>query len=120
MHMRKNQSDFQTNRVINKATKELTKTALIVTVMFIVCLGFDLWYYVLAYNGVIAYIFNSPLQVCLFYLKQITLLTIHINRVVGIILQITTHDSFQACQGHYYFVGFRNLRQLKCQRCLPI
>ena len=65
MHMRKNQSDFQTNRVINKATKELTKTAFIVTLMFIVCLGFDLWYYVLAYNGVIAYIFNSPLQVCI-------------------------------------------------------
>ena len=63
MHKRKNQSDFQTNRVIDKATKELTKTAFIVTVMFIICLGFDLWYYVLANNGVIAYIFNSPLQV---------------------------------------------------------
>ena len=63
MHKRKNQSDFQSNRVINKATTELTKTAIIVTVMFIICLGLDLWYYVLAYNGVFAYILNSPMQV---------------------------------------------------------
>ncbi len=60
---RKSQSDFRSNRVIDEAANKLTKTALIVTVMFIICLGFDLWYYVLAYNGVVPYILNSPVQV---------------------------------------------------------
>ena len=63
MKKRINESDFKSNRVINKAATELTKTAIIVTVMFMICLGFDLWYYVLAYNGVIAYVLNSPIQV---------------------------------------------------------
>ena len=63
LNRRKNQSDFESNRIINEATNKLTKTAIIVTVAFIICLGFDLWYYVLAYNGVVAYILNSPIQV---------------------------------------------------------
>ena len=54
MHKRKHQSDFQSKRVINKATTELDLTAIIVTIMFII---------VLAYNGVIAYVLNSPVQV---------------------------------------------------------
>ncbi len=62
MLRRQSQSDFKATRVIQRATTELTKTAIIVTVMFMICLGFDLWYYLLAYNGVIAYILNSPLQ----------------------------------------------------------
>ncbi len=63
MTRRKNQSDFGTSKLINKATTELTKTAIIVTVVFIISLGFDLWYYVLGYSGVIDYVLNSPLQV---------------------------------------------------------
>ena len=65
LHRRKSQSDFKSNDIINKATKELTKTAMLVTIIFIISLGFDLWYYVLAYHGVVPYILYSPIQVSL-------------------------------------------------------
>ena len=32
------------------------------TAIFIVALGYDLWYYVLGYSGVIEYKMNTPLQ----------------------------------------------------------
>ena len=67
LNRRKSQSDFKSNQIINKATSQLTKTAMLVTIIFIISLGFDLWYYVLAYNGVVAYILNSPLQVKYIY-----------------------------------------------------
>ena len=71
LNRRKTQSDFESNQVINKATSQLTKTAMLVTIIFIISLGFDLWYYVLAYNGVVAYILNSPLQVYIFLINQV-------------------------------------------------
>ena len=40
-----------------------TTTAIIVTIIFIVSLGYDLWYYILGYSGVFEYKLNSPLQV---------------------------------------------------------
>ena len=49
-------------RVIDTAAKQLTKTAITVTAIFIVALGYDLWYYVLGYSGVIEYKMNTPLQ----------------------------------------------------------
>ena len=49
--------------VICKATMQLTKTVAIVTIVFIISLGYDLWYYILAYSGVFEYQLNSPLQV---------------------------------------------------------
>ena len=49
-------------RVIDTAAKQLTKTAITVTAIFIVALGYDLWYYVLAYAGVTEYKMNTPIQ----------------------------------------------------------
>ena len=49
--------------VICKATMQLTKTAVTVTIVFIISLGYDLWYYILGYSGVFEYRLNSPLQV---------------------------------------------------------
>ena len=49
-------------RIIDTAAKQLTKTAITVTAIFIVALGYDLWYYVLGYSGVIEYKMNTPLQ----------------------------------------------------------
>ena len=49
-------------RVIDTATRQLTKTAITVTAIFIVALGYDLWYYVLGYSGITEYKMNSPLQ----------------------------------------------------------
>ena len=49
-------------RVIDTAASQLTKTAITVTAIFIVALGYDLWYYLLAYSGVTDYKINTPLQ----------------------------------------------------------
>ncbi len=49
-------------RVIDTAASQLTKTAITVTAIFIVALGYDLWYYVLGYSGVTEYKMNTPLQ----------------------------------------------------------
>ena len=56
---RTNRTDF---RVIDTAASQLTKTAITVTAIFIVALGYDFWYYILAYSGVADYIVNSPPQ----------------------------------------------------------
>ncbi len=49
-------------RVIDKAASQLTKTAITVTAIFIVALGYDLWYYLLGYAGATDYKMNTPLQ----------------------------------------------------------
>ena len=49
-------------RVIDTAASQLTKTAITVTAIFIVALGYDLWHYLLGHLGVHEYIFNSPRQ----------------------------------------------------------
>ena len=49
-------------RVIDTAASQLTKTAITVTAIFIVALGYDLWYYLLAYCGLAEYKANSQLQ----------------------------------------------------------
>ena len=48
--------------MIDKAAKELTKTAIIVTGFFIVSLGYDCWYYMLGYAGAVVYVKNTPVQ----------------------------------------------------------
>lgn len=50
------------SRVIDKATSELTKTAIVVTIIFVISFGYDLWYYMLGYLGLVEYIINSPVQ----------------------------------------------------------
>ena len=49
-------------RVIDAAASQLTKTAITVTAIFIVALGYDLWHYLLGHLGVTEYIYNSPKQ----------------------------------------------------------
>ena len=49
-------------RVIDTAASQLTKTAITVTAIFIVALGYDLWHYLLGHLGVTEYIYNSPKQ----------------------------------------------------------
>ena len=49
-------------RVIDRAASQLTKTAITVTAIFIVALGYDLWHYLLAHAGVTDYIFFSVKQ----------------------------------------------------------
>ena len=53
---------FFTFRVIDTAAKQLTKTAITVTTIFIVAIGYDLWFYLFAYIGLIEYKMNTPSQ----------------------------------------------------------
>ena len=54
--------DLPKSAVIEKASKELTKTAIAVTIVFMISTSFDLWYYLLGRTGVVLYIKGSPLQ----------------------------------------------------------
>ena len=54
--------NFSFCRVIDTATAQLTKTAITVTAIFIVTMGYDNFYYVLGYTGVLNYKMNSPVQ----------------------------------------------------------
>ena len=56
-------------RVIDTAASQLTKTAITVTAIFILALGFDSWYYLLGYTGATHYVFNSPVQIIGQYLN---------------------------------------------------
>ena len=53
---RQQNTNMGSSRTIDKATAELTKTAVVVTVIFIIAIGYDCWYYVLGYTGVVVYI----------------------------------------------------------------
>ena len=51
------------SRVIDTAASQLTKTAITVTAIFIVAIGYDSWYFMLGYAGAIRYIYNTPIQI---------------------------------------------------------
>ena len=61
-YKRRSKAELASSRVIDKATSELTKTAIIVTAIFIVALGYESWYYMLGYNDVVPYVKNTPIQ----------------------------------------------------------
>ena len=58
-YRRRKSAEMASSRVIDKATVELTKTAIIVTMIFFVSIGYDHWYYLLAHIGVVEYAVNS-------------------------------------------------------------
>ena len=49
------------SKVINKVTSDLTKTTIIVISIFIVCIGYNMSYYVNRYSGMTEHKINSPL-----------------------------------------------------------
>ena len=62
LHKRKNNQQLGTSRVIDKASRQLTLTSIAITFIFIVTIGFDIWYYLLGKLKVVIYENNSPLQ----------------------------------------------------------
>ena len=62
LNRRKRNTDFGTTRAIDNASKQLTKTAIAVTCIFIVSLGYDIWYYLLGKFELVVYKNNTPLQ----------------------------------------------------------
>ena len=60
--LRKKLNESTTSKTYDKASTEMTKTAITVSVIFVVCLAFDSIYYILGYTGVTTYEVNTPLQ----------------------------------------------------------
>ena len=56
---------------VDKASSQLTKTAIIVTAIFILSLGFNMWYYVLGTNEIIQFRVFDPLQILSLWFTQI-------------------------------------------------
>ena len=61
-HQRKANTELGSSQIIDKATSQLTKTAIIVTLIFILSFGYDINYIMLGYTGFVRYIKNTPLQ----------------------------------------------------------
>lgn len=61
---RKRQKDTElaASRVIDKATSQLTRMSIVVTVIFFITIGYDNWYYMLGNTGIIMFDINSPIQ----------------------------------------------------------
>lgn len=55
-------SNFTSTSTIEKANAQLTNTAIVVTIVFIIALGFDSWYYMLGSLNITEYVYNSPMQ----------------------------------------------------------
>ena len=51
MKYRNNDESNPASRTVDNASKEILKTAIIVSVIFILTLGYDLTYYILGYTG---------------------------------------------------------------------
>ena len=62
LQRRKKNLSLGQSTVIDRASTQLTKTAAIVTLIFIVTIGYDLHYYLLGYSGITSYDLNSPVQ----------------------------------------------------------
>ena len=58
----RSQTQLAASRVIDKASADLTKTAVVVTAIFIIDIGFDLWYYLLGKIYAVEYAMGSPIQ----------------------------------------------------------
>lgn len=62
LYSRQQQTDLSQSNVIDVATRQLTRTAMVVTGWFVISLSYDTWYYVLGYNGVVEYKKGTLLQ----------------------------------------------------------
>lgn len=62
LHKRQNHYNLASSSTIESATNELTKTAIVVTLVFVVTIGFDPWTYLLVSFGYIpSYTLGSPI-----------------------------------------------------------
>ena len=62
LRQRKQNMEMAGSAVIDSASNSMTKAAIALTLTFIVSIGFDAWYFMLGSTGVVAYVFNSPVQ----------------------------------------------------------
>ena len=62
LHVRMNDTALGHSKLVDRAGAQVTKTAISVTVVFIVSIGYDLHYYLLGHTGVVDYKLNTPYQ----------------------------------------------------------
>ena len=62
LRRRKNATPVGTSKVLKTVQSAITKTAIVVTAVFMVTIGFDAWSYTLGYTGVTSYEFGTPVQ----------------------------------------------------------
>ena len=62
-------SQVPTSQLVDKVAKDLTVTAIIVAIIFVITIGYDLNYYFLGYVGLVEYKLNEPIQKVSYSLK---------------------------------------------------
>ena len=62
LHARQKDTNLGQSNLIDRAGAQVTKTAITVTVIFIVSIGYDLHYYLLGHTGAAVYELNTPYQ----------------------------------------------------------
>ncbi|KAI0220083.1 hypothetical protein LSAT2_028397, partial [Lamellibrachia satsuma] len=62
LRQRKKSSQSGTSKALKTVQTTITKTAFVVTLVFMVTIGFDAWSYTLGYTGVTNYEFGTPVQ----------------------------------------------------------
>ena len=62
LRMRCSQSQLGSSQVIEHASKQITKTGFVVTIIYVLTMGYDLNYYALSDIGVIVYELGAPIQ----------------------------------------------------------
>ena len=62
LRQRRLRTDLGHSHLVARASTDLTKTAIAVTVIFIFSIAYDLHYYLLGYTGVTDYKLNTPIQ----------------------------------------------------------
>ena len=59
---RRDNSSFGDSNLVNSATKQMTKSAMAITIIFVLSMSWDVWYYMLGRLGLVSYIKNTVLQ----------------------------------------------------------
>ena len=62
LRQRKKSSQSGTSKALKTVQTTITKTAFVVTLVFMITIGFDAWSYTLGYTGVTNYEFGTPVQ----------------------------------------------------------
>ena len=100
LHRRKSDTRLGQSRIIDKASAQFTRTAILVTVFFMVSLSFDSFYYILGTVGVTKYIHGSRIQ-------RVALFFTCMNSVVNPFLYVISMPAFRQsllqlfCCGNY-------------------
>lgn len=100
LHRRRSNTKLGQSNIIDKASAQFTRTAILVTAFFIFSLSFDSFYYILGTVGVTQYIHNSGIQ-------RVALFFTCMNSVANPFLYVLSMPAFRAsllqlfCKGKY-------------------